>query len=566
VVPPSIRHLLEHQVAQLAPTDQALLATASVAGVEFAVAAVAAGSQQTEEDVEARCDAMARQSHLVQARGTAVWPDGTVTARYGFRHALYQELLYAQMPVSRRARWHQQIGRRLEAGYGSQARERAAELAMHFARGRDAPRAVRYLQQAADEALRRSAHREAIHHLTQAVALLPALPDALARMRQELVLQVTLGRALATTRGYGAVEAEQAYLRARELGEHVDDPVQLGAVLWGLWWVYNARAASPMARHMGEQLLHLAERQQDPTLGLMAHCALGGTLLFRGELRRAQPHALQGMARYDWQRHRALAVLCGEDPSIACHMYGALALWLLGYPDQALTTVHAADTLTCEGAHPLSRVRALQGLAYLSWFRREVHTVRQQAEVMVALATAQGFPQWSAAGTVWLGWVEAMEGNSAVGIEQLRAGMAAWDVTATQGPSVSPWLAEAYVVSSQPDEGLRLLAEAWVVIDNTEERWWEAELHRLRGELLLRQAIPDAPQAAACFQQALTVARRQQAKSWELRAAMSLSRLWQHQGKRAEARELLTPVYGWFTEGFDTADLQEAKALLVALW
>ena len=226
-VPPSIRHLLEHQVARLRPADQELLAAASVAGVEFAVAAVAAGVQHTGEDVEVQCDTLARQHQLVQARGTALWPDGTVTARYGFRHALYQELIYEQVPVSRRVRWHQQIGTRLEAAFGPCADEVAAELAVHFEQGRDYYRAVQYLRHAAATAMQRHAHREAIAYLRRALALLQAMAETPQRFRHELPVQLALGPALMVTRGFAAPEVADTYARARQLCEQLGDHQQL---------------------------------------------------------------------------------------------------------------------------------------------------------------------------------------------------------------------------------------------------------------------------------------------------------------------------------------------------
>jgi predicted ATPase len=363
------------------------------------------------------------------------------------------------------------------------------------------------------------------------------------------------------------VVTKEELLEQRDLGLRVGDTSHLCAVLWGLWRLYNARAACQTAQQLGEQLRRLAQRQHDPAIFLGAHCALGGSLLFRGELSRSHAHANQGMALYDLQRHRALAFLDGEDPGVRCHAYGALALWLLGYPDQALTTTHAALALARELEHPFSLGRALHGLAYLHGLRREAHAVRGQVEAMMALATAQGFPLWVASGTIWNGWVLAMQGHREAGMTQMRQGMAAWDATGTQWPSAVylSWLAEALGHGGQVDEGLRLLAEALAVVDNTGERWWEAELQRLMGESLLRRAIPAAPQAETCLHQALAVARRQQAKSWELRAAMCLGRLWRRHGKRAAAHALLADIYGWFTEGFDTPDLQEAKALLQGL-
>ena len=250
-VPQSIRHLLEHQVAQLPPADQELLAVASVAGVEFAVAAVAAGVQQAGEDVEAQCDALARRYQLVQARGTAVWPDRTVTARYGFRHALYQELLYERVPVSRRARWHQQIGIRLEEAFGPRAGEIAAELAVHFAEGRDYHRAVQYLQHAAETAVQRHAHREAMGYLTRALDLLKTLPDTPEHAQWELMLLLTLGPVVIAAKGYAAADVERVYSRAWQLCQHLGETAQLFPVLVGLRRFYQVRAAYQTAHELG---------------------------------------------------------------------------------------------------------------------------------------------------------------------------------------------------------------------------------------------------------------------------------------------------------------------------
>jgi predicted ATPase len=242
-------------------------------------------------------------------------------------------------------------------------------------------------------------------------------------------------------------------------------------------------------------------------------------------------------------------------------------MWILGYPEQSLQksaeALHLAEAL----AHPHILASTLVIAAHCSQMRREVRTTQAQAEAVITLATEQRFPFWLAEATIFVGWVQAQQGQGTEGITQIQHGLAtrqAIGIELTQ-PVFLTMLAEAYENEGQPAEGLAVLADAFTRVDTTGERWREAELHRLQGELLLRQAIPDAAQAETCFQQALAIARHQQAKSWELRAATSLSRLWQHQGKRAAARELLVPLYGWFTEGFDTADLQEAKALLAEL-
>jgi predicted ATPase len=242
----------------------------------------------------------------------------------------------------------------------------------------------------------------------------------------------------------------------------------------------------------------------------------------------------------------------------------AWPLWVLGYPDQAVQRSQEALTMAYALARPYDLVTPLLLSALVRYHRREWPTVQAHAEVLLDLGTEHGFPRYAAWGALYRGWALAAQGQGAEGIAQIRQGLAAYQATgAASGiPAFLARLAVAHGQMDQVDEGLHLVAEALTVVDRTGERYYEAELHRLHGELLLRQATSDARQAEACFHQALTVARHQQAKSWELRAATSLSHLWQHQGRRTAAHDLLAPVYGWFTEGFDTADLQEAKALL----
>jgi predicted ATPase/DNA-binding winged helix-turn-helix (wHTH) protein len=574
VIPPSIRHLLEHQVAQLAPTEQALLAAASVAGVEFAVAAVAAGLQQTDEDVETQCATLARQYHLIQARGTATWPDGTVTARYGFRHALYQELIYEGVPVSRRGRWHQQIGQRLEAGYGAQAQERATELALHFVHGRDAPRAVQYLRQAADIARARHAHPEAITHLTHALEVLRTLPDTSERRQQELLLHVPLGASLMLTRGPAAPEVEQVYSRAYALCQQGEDTAPLLPVLAGLQRFYLVRAAHPRALELGERLLRLAERFQEPAFLLEAHGALGATRRFLGQFDTALTHQKEVIARYAPRGSRLVGI--SQDLHVAGLASAAHLLWCLGFADQAL--VRGQEALACAQhlGHPYSLMWCQQFVADLYQWRGAFPAAQQIAEASLTLATTQGFQLWAAQGTLRCGLLRAQQGSLEAGISQMQQGLKALRTTGAilTRAYFLIHLAEAYLHTDHPATGLVSLSEALTLMETTSERWWEAEGHRVHGELLLVQAHVGGPEpgalcdgaaAEACFGRALTLARSQAAKSLELRAAISLSRLWQQQGKRAAARDLLAPIYGWFTEGFDTADLQEAKALLESL-
>jgi predicted ATPase len=319
------------------------------------------------------------------------------------------------------------------------------------------------------------------------------------------------------------------------------------------------------ARELAEQCLLLVHRVDDPTRLIVAHDALGETLFFLGDFAQARAHLERAVALYDPQKrrpHRALT-----DPGVSSLSILAGALWMLGYPAQALQKSAEALRLAEALAQPHILASTLVLAAHCSQLRREVRTTQAQAEAVMTLATEQGFPFWLAEATIFVGWAQAEQGRGAEGIAQIQHGLAtrqAIGLELTQ-PVYLTMLAEAYENEGQPAEGLARLADALTRVDTTGERWREAELHRLHGELLLAWSAENHREAETCFQQALALARRQQAKSLELRAAMSLSRLWQQQGKRAEARELLAPVYGWFTEGFDTADLLEAKALLEEL-
>jgi len=318
------------------------------------------------------------------------------------------------------------------------------------------------------------------------------------------------------------------------------------------------------ARELGEQLYRLAQRTAEPTHLLEAHDALGSTLFFLGEYAAARTHLEQGIALADPTAQRAQALRYGVAPGMWCLAFAAWALWSLGYPAQAVRRSQEALAQAQELAHPYSLVVVQYWSSYLYYRRCDVPAVQAQADALLTLATAQGFPLFIGSGTFWRGWALAMQGEGEAGLVQLRQGMAAILATGQEllRPLCLALLAEAIGHVGQVEEGLRLLAEALKALEASGRGDGLAEVYRLKGELLLRQAVPDAPQAESCFQQALAVARRQQAKSWELRATMSLSRLWQQQGKYAEARKPLAPIYGWFTEGFDTADLQEAKALL----
>jgi class 3 adenylate cyclase/predicted ATPase/DNA-binding winged helix-turn-helix (wHTH) protein len=488
-------------------------------------------------------------------------------ATYLFKHALIQDAAYQSLLKRTRQQYHQQIAQVLEALFPETVETQPELLAQHYTEAGLHAQALPFWYRAGQRANERSAHLEAIAHLTKGLDVLTALPDTPERTQHELEVQSALGLAFMATKGYGAPEVGHTYARARELCQQLGHPPLFFQVLWGLQAFHLARGELRMGHELGEQCFALAHRAHDPALLLAAHQTLGVTAYYLGELMSARAHLEQGIALYDPQQHRSLIFHYGGlDFGVQLHSHAALALWLLGYPEQALQRTNGMLHRARELPHPYSLVFALNQATVLSQLRRDGRAVQERAEEVVALCTAQGFPQQCAMATILRGWGLVAQGQAEEGIAQMHQGLAISEAIGTGlgRPPVLAQMADAYGQMGQPEEGLRLLAEALAVMDDTGERWWEAEVHRLQGELLLRHTVPDTTQAEACFRQALEIARRQAAKSLELRAATSLSRLWQQQGKRAEARALLAPIYGWFTEGFDTADLQEAKALLEA--
>jgi class 3 adenylate cyclase/predicted ATPase len=482
-------------------------------------------------------------------------------ATYVFKHALIQEAAYQSLLRSTRQQYHQRIAQVLEVQFPDTAETQPELLAHHYTEAGLREPAIAYWQQAGVQAIRRSAHSEAISHLTTGLALLQHLPNTPERAQQELVLQTTLAPTLMATKGYAAVEVESAYTRARELCQQMGDMRQLFRILVGLWGVYMVRGTLGMALELAEQSFSLAQRLHDPSRLLRAHSALGITLFHRGELAAACHHLEQANARGAPQPRLSPAVQFSEVDSLA---YRAWTLWHLGYPDQALVGMQEALGFAQALSHPYSQAFALNFAAVHHQLRREDRLAQESAEAARTLAHEHGFPLWSAMATPLRGWALVVQGHAEAGIEQIHQGLIAFQATGSElfQPALLALLAEAYGYVGRPEAGLAAVAEAFALIQRSEERLHEADLYRLQGELLLTQAIPDAVQAEVCFQKALAIARRQQGRSWELRAAMSLSRLWQQQGHPEEARRLLAEVYGWFTEGFDTADLQEAKALL----
>jgi predicted ATPase len=335
-------------------------------------------------------------------------------------------------------------------------------------------------------------------------------------------------------------------------------------VLFGLWRFYVASPDFSLCRKLAEELHDLAERSDETSLQVVAHYAAGTTCMWVGELVAARDSLEEVVASYMPEQRGCAIFQVGQDPGVACRAYAGKTLWLLGYPDQALASSRDALALATQLAHPFSHAFALNIACMGLQFRREGQGVYEYADTCMALSTEQGFPHWLAFSTILRGWSVADLGQREDGLVQMRQGLSDWRALGAElfVPYYLSLMAEAYSGLKQVDAGLGALKEALEVVKRTGEDWWQAELYRRTGALLLQQARPDETQAETCFQRALVIARQQQAKSFELRAGMNLAQLWQQQGKHDEARELLTPVYTWFNEGPDTADLMQAQSIL----
>jgi DNA-binding winged helix-turn-helix (wHTH) protein/predicted ATPase len=582
-VPENLRRLIERQIEQTSTEEREVLTAASVAGAEFSATAVAAGLDMAVGAVEEACEGLARKRQFLERLGTAEWPDGTLTTQHRFIHTLYQNVLYERVPPGRRASLHLRIGERQERAYQHRPGEVAAELAVHFERGRNFQRAIQYHGQAAQNAMWTYAYHEAIDHLNKGLALLTHVPESAERAQQELALQIGLSLSLMHTQGFVAPVVEQAYSRVRVLCQAVGDSQQRFAALWGLRNFHTLRGELQSARAVAQELLDRVSQSQLSSLLPEAHLGLGATLFLLGECVAARTHMERSLALYDPQLPQRRVFFTGQDPRANGLAHLALLLWVLGYPDQAREQSRQALELAHEAQFPYSQALALNLAAILHLGYRDAREVGHLAAASRSLARECGFVHLTVMGMVLQGWVLVMQNKSQEGIGLMQTGIERQRALGIRIGEVyyQMLLADAYARTGQVETGMHALAEAFAVVEKTEERTYEAELYRLKGELTLSQssvqrlvssvANPQPPtpnpqvEAEVCFHQAVEIARRQSAKSLELRAVMSLSRLWHRQGKSAEAARKLEEIYNWFMEGFDTADLREAKSLLAEL-
>ena len=576
--PEGLRQLIEREIATLSDDDQRLLEAASVVGMEFAAPSVAAAMSVEAEEVEHRCDALSRRSHLLRKSKDIVWPDGTETACYVFAHQLYQEVLYGRISAVRRIRLHQLIGQRMEVAFLGKLSDVAGKLAMHFEAGKDYSRAVHYREVAAENALDRRAYREAARHLARAVELLLSLPKSAERDNRECALLGAYAPILRIIKGYTSPEVASIYTRSRELSERLGDWAQLARALHGLW-AYNFKLGSmAAAQKLAEELLSL--RKRVPDAAIEGRYALAATQSCTGEFNHASNHAKQGIALYDPVLHQPHARLYGQEPGVFLHLWASITSWFLGYPDRALkhnATMRAmVERLDCT----IGMIPALYMSAVLHQLRREPKVALERAAAAVALADEQGLGHLLARVRFMRGWALSMEGEAAAGIEEMRQSMSALDAIDDHWyrPYNLALLADALGRTDRWAEGLETIKEAIATSNLSGQHFYDPELYRIQGELILKgkhgwqRRRAQQTEAEQSFIKALKLAQKAGVRSLQLRATVSLCRCGvipsnpELSGvKGREARRKLSEIYNSFTEGFDTADLIEAKELLAQM-
>ena len=555
-IPATLQDSLMARLDRLAPVKE-VAQIGAVIGREFSYRLLAALSPLEEPALQEALSHLVS-SELVFRRGTI--PD----ASYSFKHAFVQDAAYASLLKSRRQQLHGAVATALRERFPELAQLQPEILAHHLTEAGLIAEAIDYWQRAGQLAAERSANAEAAAHFRRSLELLRTVPETVERHEQELDLLTMLGSMVITTKGHGDPEVKSVYTRARELCQRSGDTPHLAAVLQGLRLYHMLRAELAAARAAAQDLLALGESTQVSGYLLEGYRATGVVQFYAGEFAAARKHVELGIALYDAQTHGAHALRYEDDPGMTCLDYAARTLWTLGYADQAVQLGDRAIEVARATAHAPSIAEALTWRAEIALVRREAREVGERAVTALEPAIESGLPLWIGIATTLHGWALGAQGQHAEGLARMHEGLA---VMARTGDRLLRFyflasLAEALGQAGQPEAALSALEQAIQGYRGSGATHWNAELLRLKGELLLARDRADAAATEACFREAIAIARRQDARSLELRAATSLARLWAEQGRRAEARDLLAPVYDWFTEGFDTADLKDAKALL----
>jgi predicted ATPase len=525
------------------------------------IAAVAAMPPQQVEDSLTRLEI----AELLYRRGTP--PD----AEYTFKHALVQNAAYGSLLRSKRQKIHARIAATLETQFPEIAIAEPEALAHHFTQAGMTDAAIEWWSKAGHRSLKRSALVEAAEQFTRALDQIATLPATPALRREQIRLQIALITPLMHVKGYAASEtraaAEQALLfieEAEALGERPDDPLALFSVLYGLWAANYMAFKGNVLRELSTEFLALAKKQRATAPLVIGHRLMGTSLLSTGDMVQGRAHYNQAFALFDPTEHHALATRFGQDVGVTILSYRSLALWMLGYPDGSRTDAERAlKDARAIGLFP-TLMYALYHVSWVLMLHGDYETVSKLLQELQALSEQKGASFWKMTEAAVRGYLLTLIGKASDAIPILTSVTAQADSTGTtvSRPKLLSYLAKAYADVGRLNEAWQCINEATTAIETTNERWWESEVHRIAGEIVLPSPQPDWTKVEAHFERALAVARRQQAKSWELRAATSMARLWRDQGKPQQARDLLAPVYGWFTEGFDTRDLKEARALL----
>ncbi|MDA2921178.1 tetratricopeptide repeat protein, partial [Desulfobacterota bacterium AH_259_B03_O07] len=485
-------------------------------------------------------------------------------ATYIFKHALIQDAAYQSLLKSKRRKYHKKIANTMAKKFPQIAEAHPEILAHHYAEAGQSDKAIPYWQQAGRRAVERSANVEAIGHLNKCLNMLKTLPRSNEVIKQELELQITLGVPLTATKGYGSPEVEQVYNRARELCTEVGETPQLLSALRGLLTFYLVRAKLQVALELADELMSLANKEGHLAFLVEAYLGVGIAHYTMGNPVSAQANLDKALSLYDPDKHRSQAFQAARDPAVTCLCWSSLTLWQLGYPDRASKNFQKALEMARELSHPHSIVYALIFGAWLHLFLRDPLKVIELADEEIELSNEQGFPHYFAAGNFIRGWAMVEQGSKEHEIINMQKGLDGYKSTGMEmwRPKYGVYLAESYRKIGKCDEAMLILSEAENLIKENKEYHCEADLFRVKGHLISDLSKQNQDEAENCFRKSVKIAQNQANKSLELRAVISLSRLLQNQGKKEEARAMLEEAFGWFKEGFDTADLKEAQALL----
>jgi adenylate cyclase len=557
-LPPTVQGILAARIDRLSSSQKDLLQTLAVIGRESSLGLLKQVASESGTQLGLTL-AQLRASEFIYEQPVA----GDV--EYVFKHALTQEVAYNSLLIDRRKKLHERAGLALESLHAGRLDDHLEKLAYHYSHSDDLAKAIEYLKRAGQQAMRRSAHLAATSYLQRGLELLVKLEETPERDRQELELQAALGPSLMETLGDSTPEVESAYSRVAELGERIDETQYVFWARGGLFLNRMNRADFEAAHAIATHLLNLARPSEDPDKLLIAHGFMGIILFWTGDLAGAHSHFERAAGYFDPPRQRHITELYGMDIATGCSGYAASPLWMLGFPDQALRRTRLALSLAQERGHLSSTAMALEHAAAGHLLRREPQIAQELLEAGLALANEHGFGLWVALDNVALGRALAQSGQEPEGIARMEEGLKAARARGSRIEITEGALAQAHGKTGRVAEGLGLIEESLATVAGTGQKSAEPELHRIKGELLLLQDNSKPAEAESCFRTAIEKAQRIGAKSWELRASTSLARLLRDTGRRDEARAMLAEIYNWFTEGFDTADLKDAKALLEEL-